>query len=63
MTAGANGRSSATYPSRSEEHLKEGPLGVESREDAAHAVPQWAWSTARGHYDWMDSHAPFFCLD
>jgi hypothetical protein len=23
------------------------------------AGPNWAWAQNIGHYDWMDSHAPF----
>lgn len=26
----------------------------------AQAGTNWAWARDTGHYDWMDSHAPFF---
>ncbi|TDN57837.1 hypothetical protein [Paraburkholderia sp. BL10I2N1] len=25
--------------------------------------PRWAWTAASEHYDWMDNHGPFLCLD
>jgi hypothetical protein len=26
-------------------------------------VSNWAWENPQGHYDWMDSQAPFASLD
>lgn len=25
-------------------------------------LPNWAWVTPQGHYDWMDSNSPFIDL-
>lgn len=35
----------------------------EERKVESYPVSNWAWTTAHLHYDWMDLHAPFACLD
>ncbi|WP_368718245.1 hypothetical protein [Paraburkholderia sp. BR10954] len=45
------------------EHRQNGAMGDDSREDAAQAAQNWAWSNAQGHYDWMDSHTPSASID
>jgi hypothetical protein len=52
---------------RDDDHMngdvQNGDRGDISYNATPHAVLNWAWVTTQGHYDWMDSHAPFASLD
>jgi hypothetical protein len=51
--ARADGGAEGAKPDRCDKSSKAGPrLGS-----------NWAWENPQGHYDWMDSHAPFASLD
>ena len=44
------------------EHI-EGDRSRDSHRAGLRPVSNWAWATAPGHYDWMDSYAPLVSLD
>ncbi|MGF6638248.1 hypothetical protein OKW38_000175 [Paraburkholderia sp. MM5496-R1] len=63
MNHGANGRQPLHAEHDVKERMQVGRSHDESRKVASHPVSNWAWATAHGHYDWMDSHVPFASLD
>lgn len=38
-------------------------LDRDGRNVPSDSVRNWAWTTSHSQYDWMDSHAPFACVD